>query len=169
VVVRHPFRPRRVNPAVVRVLYQDSGPGRDSATVWSWKPCPLRLQTPDVHQAITPRHRATCPRALGSAPERAEVRSASLGVFMFVPFQSASRRRHGGRSLGLAISLVVAFGLAGLYVNMPPLGPPGGNPQNGGQTKKCPKCGEPVDPIGLGYSCGNCGNKFKATDADDWH
>jgi hypothetical protein len=104
----------------------------------------------------------------GSAPETAEVRSLHLGeAFMFIPFQSASRRR--GRLLGFAISLAVALGLAGLYVNKPPIPPPGVNPSKGGRPKKCPACGYAVRPKRRGhYKCLRCGKKFKAADADDY-
>jgi tRNA(Ile2) C34 agmatinyltransferase TiaS len=88
---------------------------------------------------------------------------------MFVPFQSASRRRRRGRSLGLAISLTVALGLAGLHINTPPIPPPGVNPSKSGRPKKCPACGQAARSKRRGrYKCLKCGKKFKAADADDY-
>lgn len=94
---------------------------------------------------------------------------------MFVPFQPASRRRRRGRSLTLAISLTVALGLVGVYVNLPPLGPPGVNPPpdvnplEGNGWKKCPNCGTAVQPEQTGHCiCPNCDEEFKAADAEDY-
>jgi uncharacterized protein (DUF983 family) len=88
---------------------------------------------------------------------------------MFVPFQSASRRR--GRSLRLAISLTIALGLARLFNQAPPLQPMGVNPSEGGRPKKCPNpdCGRAVRPDRRGrYVCLACGLKFTAAEAEDY-
>ena len=44
---------------------------------------------------------------------------------MSVPFQYTSRHESLGGSLGPAIMFTLVFGLTGVYVNLPPLGPPG--------------------------------------------
>jgi hypothetical protein len=89
---------------------------------------------------------------------------------MSVPFQSVlSRRCHGG-SLRLAISLAVAFGLAGLYNQNPPIQPMGINPSSGGKSKRCinPQCGRAVRPDQHGrYTCPVCRTRFTAAEADD--
>ena len=87
---------------------------------------------------------------------------------MFVPLQPALRRRHRRRSLGRAISLTVAFGLVGVYVNLPPSRPPGVNPSEGNGWKKCPnsECGTAVRPGPNGHCvCPKCGEEFEAADA----
>ena len=88
---------------------------------------------------------------------------------MFVPFKTASRRR--GRSPRLAIPLTVAFGLAGIYVNLPPSRPAGVNPPGSSEWKKCPnpECATAVQPKSDGHcDCPKCGMKFEAADADDY-
>jgi hypothetical protein len=88
---------------------------------------------------------------------------------MFIPFQPVSRRTRWGSSPGLVISLMVAFGLVGIYVNLPPLSPPGTNPSRGNKRKKCPRCKEPVLPGPDGYCiCRNCFKEFEATEAEDY-
>ena len=88
---------------------------------------------------------------------------------MFIPFRPISRRKLWGLSLRIAISLPVAFGLAGLFVQLPPLGPPGTNPSKPNIWKKCPKCGNAVRPKKDGHCvCSNCHTKFEAVDADDY-
>jgi hypothetical protein len=88
---------------------------------------------------------------------------------MVVPFQSASRHRRRVRLFGLGISLMVAFGLVGLYVNLPPIGPPGVNPSDGSKWKICPECGEPVD-VGSDTlcTCPACDEPFEVARAEDY-
>ena len=89
---------------------------------------------------------------------------------MFVPFQSASRRRHRSRSLRIAILLTLALGLAGLApLGGPPLQPPGDFPVESGQAKKCPFCGRAVRPDRQGrYTCLVCNEPFVAAEAEDY-
>lgn len=88
---------------------------------------------------------------------------------MFIPFQPTSMRRRWGRSLRLATTLMIAFGLAGVYVNLPPLGPPGANPSRPSALKKCPECGSPVHSEPDEHCiCVNCGKEFEAAGAEDY-
>jgi hypothetical protein len=65
--------------------------------------------------------------------------------------------------------LLLIFGLAGVYVQKPPLGPPGINPSGPVKWKKCPRCGTAVRPNKDGlYVCLNCGKKFYAAEAKDY-
>jgi hypothetical protein len=97
------------------------------------------------------------------------VARARLEASMLIPIQPASRRRRWSRWPGFAISLMVAFGLAGIYVNLPPPRSPGFNPSEDKEWRKCPKCGEPVQAKSDGrYVCANCGMKFKAAEAEDY-
>jgi hypothetical protein len=89
---------------------------------------------------------------------------------MSVPFQCTSRRRPPGRSLEPAIMLLLVFGLAGVYVQRPPLGPPGDNPTGPDEWETCPNtnCGTPVRRSRDGlYHCPKCYNVFDAADAND--
>lgn len=84
---------------------------------------------------------------------------------MSVPFRYVSRRRRLGRST----MCMLAFGLAGVYVNLPPLGPPGTNPSEPNRWKKCPECGRAVRPGPDGYCvCKSCYAEFEAADAKDF-
>ena len=88
---------------------------------------------------------------------------------MSVSFQCTSRPRRLGRSLESAIMLILVFGLAGAYVQQPPLRPPGRNPSKPYKWKKCPRCGAAVLPSQDGLCvCPNCSKKFDATDAMDY-
>lgn len=88
---------------------------------------------------------------------------------MSVPFQGTSRRRRLGRSLESAIMLMLLFGLAGVYIQRPPLGPPGSNPRMPAEWKMCPRCGTAVRPNQDGLCvCPNCYKKFDAADAEDY-
>jgi hypothetical protein len=88
---------------------------------------------------------------------------------MFVPVQYTSRRRRLAQSLESAILLALVFGLAGVGVNLPPLPPPGVNPSDGDGSKKCPECGNAVQPGPDGHCvCPNCDEEFEAADADDY-
>lgn len=88
---------------------------------------------------------------------------------MPVLFQSTSPWRRLPRLVARAIMLGLAFGLTGVYVNLPPLGPPGINPEEANQWKKCPRCGDPVWPEPDGICiCDSCSKKFKAANAKDY-
>lgn len=88
---------------------------------------------------------------------------------MLIPIQPASRRTHWSRWPGFAISVMVIFGLAAIYVSMPPMGPPGYNPEEDNEWKACPVCGEPVQAKLDGRCvCEVCGTRFKAAEADDY-
>lgn len=65
--------------------------------------------------------------------------------------------------------LMLVFGLAGLYVQLPPPRPPGVNPSKPNKWKKCPRCGAAVRPNRDGLCvCPNCSKKFDAEDAKDY-
>jgi hypothetical protein len=87
---------------------------------------------------------------------------------MVVPSQSASRYRNGVRLLGLGIALTVAFGLVGLHVNLPPIGPPGVHPSGDSKWKKCPECGEPVKIDSDTLICPYCYEQFEVAAAQDY-
>lgn len=88
---------------------------------------------------------------------------------MSVPFQCTSRRRRLGRSLEPAIMLLLACGLAGVYIQLPPQRPPGVNPSRPNRWKKCPRCGSAVRPNRDGFFvCPNCYKNFDASDAEDY-
>lgn len=88
---------------------------------------------------------------------------------MSVPFQYTWRCRRLRRSVEPAIMLALAFGLTGIYVNLPPLSPQGNNPEESNRWKKCPRCGNPVLPEPDGHcTCGSCSKKFEAADAKDY-
>jgi hypothetical protein len=88
---------------------------------------------------------------------------------MSVPFQCTSRCRRLGRSREPTIMLMLVFGLAGAYIQRPPLGPPGINPSKPNKWKKCPRCGAAVLPNRDGLCvCPNCSKKFDAADAKNY-
>jgi hypothetical protein len=85
---------------------------------------------------------------------------------MSVPLQCRPTRRR--RSVKPAIMLTLAFALTGIYVQFPPLPPPGYNPW-GSRRKECPNCGNPVRPARDGHCyCKNCRWEFEAEDAKDY-
>ena len=64
---------------------------------------------------------------------------------------------------------MLVFVLAGVYINLPPLGPPGANPLEPTKWKKCPECGRAVRPGLDGYCvCKYCYAEFEAADAKDY-
>jgi hypothetical protein len=86
---------------------------------------------------------------------------------MFNRFQPQSPQRRWRRSFSFMIALMVVVGLTGVYVNLPPLGPPGRNPAEGNIWKKCPQCGKAVRPQPDGLCiCMNCYEEFEAADAE---
>ena len=88
---------------------------------------------------------------------------------MSVPFQYTSRHESLGGSLGPAIMFTLVFGLTGVYVNLPPLRPPGSNPSGPNKWKCCPDCGSAVRPGPDGYCvCKYCRAEFEASDAADY-
>ena len=88
---------------------------------------------------------------------------------MSVPFQSASMPKRGRRSIELAIAVTLVLGLVGLSVQGPPLQPPGWVPGESGNPKICPNCGQVVRPARRGrYVCRLCGEKFTASEAEDY-
>lgn len=86
----------------------------------------------------------------------------------FVSFQSVSRLGRG-RMMWLAIPVTLLLGLTWLSVQGPPLQPPGKNPRASGQPKRCPSCDHVVKPDRRGrYICSLCGQRFNATQAEDY-
>jgi hypothetical protein len=88
---------------------------------------------------------------------------------MSVPSQCTSRRRRLGSSLQPAIMLLLVFGLAGVYVQLPPSRPAGTNPPEPDEWKECAKCGITVhrNQDGL-YICPRCRKNLDAADANDY-
>ena len=84
-------------------------------------------------------------------------------------YPSRLRRLRLSRSVTPAITLALSFGLTGVYVNLPPLPPPGMNPRGSSRWKKCPGCGKPVRPARDGLCvCKNCYEEFDSADAQDY-
>lgn len=88
---------------------------------------------------------------------------------MFATPRSGSGHVPWDRSLEATVWLTIAFGVAGLYMQEPPIQPPGIFPWRGLLPKKRPACGRRVIPNKAGRCvCKNCGHRFMAGEADDY-
>ena len=88
---------------------------------------------------------------------------------MFAALRSGFGHERRPRSLKITVWLVIVLGVAGLYIQQPPIQPPGNNPWNSSRPKKCPVCRHRVIPKRRGRCvCQNCGHRFMADEADDY-